>query len=257
MIIPIYQRQGSSSHQIAGKVAERLGKSSTHTGTLDPMAAGVLVCLTGPDRFNKLKWSQQQKTYQFSIAVGVETDTWDLLGLLKKNAADDAELSQPTPAETKQQIEKALVRLTGQYLQQMPKFSAGRLDGKSYFDLAKDDTEFIPKSQSVQISNLEINNTYQVSSSQFITQTIAKISQVSGDFRQPEVISSWKRLSQQQKNKSLPIQIIAMTATVSHRTYIRSLVRDISQKTNLPLTTVSILRTANGPFQIKDCISLV
>lgn len=84
MIIPVYQPLGSSTHVLAQKVGKIYNSKATHTGTLDPMADGVILVLTGKDRFDKQIHTDAQKTYHFSILWGVQTDSLDLLGLIKK-----------------------------------------------------------------------------------------------------------------------------------------------------------------------------
>ena len=69
MILPIYQHQGSSSHMLARQVGQQYGEKATHTGTLDPMAEGVLIVLTGQDRFNKSKYTDWQKVYKIEELV--------------------------------------------------------------------------------------------------------------------------------------------------------------------------------------------
>jgi tRNA pseudouridine55 synthase len=125
MLIPVYKPLGSSSHQLAKKVGETYGEKATHTGTLDPMAEGVLVVLTGEDRFKKTEYSHWQKTYQFKVLVGFETDTHDLLGLIKN--IDHKKINQPV-------FEKNLKSFIGRQQQLVPKFSAQRINGQSGFD---------------------------------------------------------------------------------------------------------------------------
>ena len=45
MVIPIYQPLGASTHQIAKRIGEKYGEKATHTGTLDPLAEGVVIVL--------------------------------------------------------------------------------------------------------------------------------------------------------------------------------------------------------------------
>lgn len=57
------------------------GVKTAHTGTLDPMAEGVIIVLLGEERYKKYELAGLKKTYEFEISFGFETDTFDGLGL--------------------------------------------------------------------------------------------------------------------------------------------------------------------------------
>jgi len=240
MLIPVYKPLGSSSHQLAKKVGETYGEKATHTGTLDPMAEGVLVVLTGEDRFKKTEYSHWQKTYQFKVLVGFETDTHDLLGLIKN--IDHKKINQPV-------FEKNLKSFIGRQQQLVPKFSAQRINGQSGFDLAKKNQPFDLQKNEIEILALEILNKETVNSNELFAYINRTINLVVGNFRQAKILTNWEKVLANQKN----YELITIEAVTSKRTYIRALVRDFSKKLNLALTTYSIVRTKNGKFTIDDC----
>ena len=55
----------------------------TYAGRLDPMAEGVMILLVGEECKNKEQYLGLDKTYGFEVLVGFQTDTYDLLGLVK------------------------------------------------------------------------------------------------------------------------------------------------------------------------------
>ncbi|MCC6711425.1 MAG: hypothetical protein IT416_03700 [Candidatus Pacebacteria bacterium] len=240
MLIPVFKPLGLSSHQLAKKIGVDLNEKATHTGTLDPMAEGVLIVLTGEDRFKKTEYSSWKKTYQFKILVGIETDTHDLLGLIKN--IDHKKINQPI-------FEKNLKSFIGQQKQLVPKFSAQRINGQSGFELAKKNQPFELQENNIEIFSLEILNRETINSSKLLTYLQKTINLVIGDFRQAEILAKWQpTLTHQQKFELITVEVVT-----SKRTYIRALVRDLSKKLNIPLTTYSIIRTQNGPFRLKNC----
>jgi tRNA pseudouridine(55) synthase len=256
MIIPIYQPVGSSSHLLAKQVSALCGQPATHTGTLDPMAEGVLLCLTGLDRFDKLKWNHYPKTYVFTVVVGISTDSQDLLGLVKQELDHGSWKLLSTP-QIMQKVKQTLDSMIGEQNQQMPKFSSGRIAGESYFDAAKSDPNFQPKQERIKIHQLRSIGQSAISQKKLLDHVEAKISLVEGDFRQAEVVSSWREADLHNTEKNREVLLLHFQAQVSRRTYIRAIVRDLSTRIGIPLTTFHIIRTNNCSFSISDCVCLV
>jgi tRNA pseudouridine55 synthase len=249
MILPVYKPLGASTHLLAKKAGDIYQTKATHTGTLDPMANGVVIVLTNQDRFDKEKLSSWQKQYQFEILWGIETDSHDLLGLT--TAIDQNKYDQD---KINTQIKLAIPQFTGVIQQQLPKFSAKRISGESYFDKAKREESFTPRSEEVQIHDLELKRAYLISRSQLQQQLKNKIKLVTGDFRQEQILNNWQQVIPQLPDK---LVVTRLLTTTSKRTYIRALVRDIAQQLQLPATTFSLTRTQNGEFSIRDCICLI
>lgn len=252
MIFPVYQPLGSSSHQLAAKLGQQLHEPTTHTGTLDPMAEGVLLCLSGDERFKKEEYTQYDKEYVFTVLVGFETDSDDLLGIVTSQQVS----SKPTKLSN-----TFLTSFTGTQQQELHPFSAKRLDGESFFDKAKRGESLPTTTQNITIHSLELLSSKTITSRVLMSEVEKRINLVKGDFRQPEVILSWqqalKKHSFSDADSSQEYQLLTLKTTCSKRTYIRSLVRDFARAVHQPLTTFHILRTKNGPYQIADCLCLV
>ncbi len=101
-----------------------------HSGTLDPMATGLLILLVErqatrlQNRFLKL-----DKVYQATLKLGTDTDTWDAQGTPLT--------SVPVPSITISDIEQAARTLTGAVHQQIPPFSAKKINGQKMYELAR------------------------------------------------------------------------------------------------------------------------
>ena len=257
MIVPVYQHIGRSTHLLAQATGERIAQQTgnpedvkaTHTGTLDPMASGIIIVLTGEDRFRKAELADWTKTYLFSILVGIETDSLDCLGLSTARVQESLNTEN-----TVQKIIRILPTYQGTFTQEQPAFSAQRVAGKSAFDLAKQNQEIpSPKSNTVTINELRCLESNSTSLSKLHTNVKKRIKMVTGDFRQEEIIDSWQETLEKLNEvgvRSLPL--ITLTATTTKRTYIRALVRDIATELGLPATTFSIERTQNGPFRLAQ-----
>ena len=102
-----------------------------HSGTLDPMATGLLILLVerSATRLQE-KFLKLPKIYQAELTLGTETDSWDAQGAPTRTA--------PVPALTLTQIQAAVQTLTGTVRQQIPPVSAKKINGRKMYDLARE-----------------------------------------------------------------------------------------------------------------------
>lgn len=242
MIFPVWQKLGHSTHLLAQEIALLCGERTTHTGTLDPMAEGVVVVLTGDDRYAKglLDW---EKEYRFSILWGMATDSLDQLGLVV--SVPEALLDQGALTHT--------INIFPQtYEQTVPAFSALRWQGKSGFELAREKIEVPLKTRRVQLSRISFLGSDELSSEQLLDMHVANVSHITGDLRQQEILESWKRTVPHNTTFLITHHLV----TTSPGTYIRQLVHDLAVMLEMPATTWSITRERNGPYEKDDCIDL-
>lgn len=245
MIIPVWQPIGQSSNLIAQNMAGALGVKTSHTGTLDPMAEGILIVLSGDDRLKKYEFAHWLKTYDFEICFGIATDSYDGLGFILQE--DDV------TNINEEQLEDVLKSFNGEYVQQVPIYSAVRYKGKKLLEHARAKSgEVIELPQkSGLLSGLTLISLEKVSVPTMINVLIAKINRVVGDFRQAETITRWQEYAQLHANKSLYIAKIQVTSTKG--LYIRSLVVDICKKLGTVGFAYSITRTKNGQYTKEMC----
>lgn len=104
-----------------------------HTGTLDPLATGLLVLLIGKDYTRRAaEFSKLDKTYEVTMKLGQISTTGDEEG--DKQATSDKE-----PDEN--QIKVALAQFTGEIMQTPPAFSAMKINGQRAYKLAREGKE--------------------------------------------------------------------------------------------------------------------
>ena len=77
MIIPVYKPLGASSHQLAAKIGQARNEKATHTGTLDPMATGLLIVATGKKTKELSKYQNLNKTYTGTFWLGKTSASMD------------------------------------------------------------------------------------------------------------------------------------------------------------------------------------
>ena len=208
-----------------------------HGGTLDPLATGVLPIALGEATKLTGQMLNGDKTYDFTIRFGVETDTLDVEG--KPVATSDV---RPTLAE----IEAVLPHFTGPIEQVPPAFSALKVDGQRAYDLARAGERVELASRSVTVHALLVRHPELVSGS------IAP--------QQPKPQDDGWTLKQVQGDEMgagrQPLETITLSAHVSKGTYIRSLARDIALALNTVGHVTMLRRTRAGPFDLESAISL-
>ena len=118
-----------------------------HTGTLDPLASGLLALTFGEATKFSADLLHADKTYVAGIKLGQKTTTGDLEG----------EFIETRPVQvTRADIEKTLESFRGDILQVPPMFSALKRDGKTLYDLAREGVSIEREARPVRIEKLDI-----------------------------------------------------------------------------------------------------
>lgn len=122
--------KGISSHGAVGLLRKKLSfRRIGHTGTLDPMATGLLVMLVGAATKAQQRLQGSSKIYSGTIMFGSETDTWDAEGKVTERA--------PVPDLSAETVANAIKAFSGKIIQQVPPYSAIRIGGKHLYHLAR------------------------------------------------------------------------------------------------------------------------
>lgn len=122
--------KGITSHDAVDLLRRKLGvRRIGHSGTLDPMATGLLVLLVGKATSAQAALQGSAKTYSGTISFGSETDTWDAEGKVVAEA--------PPPALDAEPLGRAVAALSGRIVQQVPAYSAVKLGGKPMYKHAR------------------------------------------------------------------------------------------------------------------------
>lgn len=122
--------KGITSHDAVYLLRRKLGVQRIgHSGTLDPMATGLLILLVGSATKAQEGLQGASKIYTGTILFGAETDTWDAEGKVVAEA--------PPPALDAASVGRAVAAFDGRIIQQVPPYSAVRMQGKPMYKLAR------------------------------------------------------------------------------------------------------------------------
>ena len=157
-ILPIDKPSGMTSHDVVGKIRRLYHtKKVGHTGTLDPMATGVLILLLGRAAKAAEYLTSDKKTYEATLRLGMTTDTEDITGTVLTTSAD-------IPDEAA--VLAAIDGFHGDYAQIPPMVSALKVGGKKLVDLARKGIEIERKPRPVFIYSIkatrETSDTYRL-----------------------------------------------------------------------------------------------
>lgn len=125
----VYKDKGMTSHDVVFKLRKILkDKQIGHTGTLDPMATGLMICLVGASAKLAPYLGSENKKYELELELGKVTDSWDITGdILRTNPV----------AVTSDEIKKQILALQGEVKFEIPMYSAKKIDGKKLYEIAR------------------------------------------------------------------------------------------------------------------------
>lgn len=195
---------GLSSNQALQKAKWLLrAEKAGHTGTLDPLASGVLpLCFGAATKFSQLHLDAD-KTYEAVARLGIKTSTGD---------AEGEVIAQRPVTVTAEDLARVEAQFTGPIRQVPPMHSALKKDGKALYEYAREGIEVERTARDVVIHELALT--------------------------------------------ALPDDCIAIRASVSKGTYIRTLGEDIGEALGCGAHLTALRRIATGGFEVAQCVTL-
>lgn len=204
-ILVVNKEKGYTSRDVVNIVSKIFNTTKVgHTGTLDPIATGVLVLALGKALKVVDNLSCETKEYIATVKLGISTDTLDITGnILEENHSYNIK---------KEKLEQVLNSFLGKSIQEVPLYSAVKVNGKRLYEYAR-------CNQSVELPKREIE-IYDIK--------LIELDEDSFKFR----------------------------VSVSKGTYIRSLIRDIGLKLEIPVTMEDLQRTRQGNIGIDSAYTI-
>lgn len=145
-IIIINKEADMTSRDVVNKLTRLLQtKKIGHTGTLDPLAKGVLVCTIGKcTKLNDLLMSTY-KEYHVEFVLGYETDTLDITGVTNKKS---------DVVVIEKEIINTIKNFIGNYDQEVPAYSAVKINGKKLYEYARNNEQIELPKRNVEIKSI-------------------------------------------------------------------------------------------------------
>lgn len=208
-ILIIDKPKGITSRDVVNKIVKKFNiKKVGHTGTLDPIATGVLVVCVGSATKLVDELTNNDKEYIAEVELGTLTDTLDNTGnILKEENINIDENS----------IIEALNFFKKKYIQEVPIYSAVKVNGKKLYEYARNHEKVELPKREVEIKSIELID--------------------SVEYKNGKTIFKFK-------------------CSVSKGTYIRALINDIALQLNTIGIMTNLRRIRQGNFDIEQSIKL-
>jgi tRNA pseudouridine55 synthase len=147
-VLVVDKPQGLTSHDVVAVARRSLHERRIgHTGTLDPLATGVLPLACGRATRLVRFFVSSDKDYEATVRFGVATDTYDITG---------TETSRSERVPAREAVEAALTSLRGEYLQMPPAFSAKKVAGERAYARARRDEAVTLQPAPVRVTRADI-----------------------------------------------------------------------------------------------------
>lgn len=147
-LIIINKDDGISSQGVVSRVKRLLGASKAgHTGTLDPLAKGVLPVLVERGVKASEFMLTADKHYRATLLLGITTDTEDITGEV---------LNRSEIVPTEDRVREAVASFVGEYMQTPPMYSALKVGGKKLCDMAREGKEIERDPRRVEIFSIDV-----------------------------------------------------------------------------------------------------
>lgn len=151
-IINVYKPSGITSHTVVAKIRRFTGvRRVGHSGTLDPMAKGVLPVLVGSAAGVQELITGHDKVYRAGLLFGKTTETADITGSV---------IEEKTPDFTPERLNEVLASFVGTQMQTPPMYSALKVDGKKLCDLARAGVEVERKAREITIYSIKLTKPF-------------------------------------------------------------------------------------------------
>jgi tRNA pseudouridine55 synthase len=145
-VVIVDKHEGVTSHDIVFKIRKLFGtKKVGHTGTLDPMATGVLPVLIGRSAKASEYLLAEDKGYEATVQLGITTDTEDTSGTV---------LTRCDALPTKEQFFEACNHFVGDIMQIPPMYSALKVNGQKLVDLARKGIEIERQARPIRVFSI-------------------------------------------------------------------------------------------------------
>ena len=146
-ILLVDKPKGLGSSRVVELIRGKFKVKTGHTGTLDPLATGLLIILMGKRTREASLFLCLDKTYEVKATLGVESDTYDLEGKV---------VPRSSVSVTREELDRVVKEFHGDIWQVPPPFSAKKIEGRKAYELARKGLSVEIPPRKVSVYSLEI-----------------------------------------------------------------------------------------------------
>jgi len=212
-------------------------------GRLDPMAEGVLIVMAGEALKDYDKYCRRDKAYEAEALLGFSSDSWDVMGMMKK-VETGRDLSV-------QEIKHELKKFVGKVELPLPPYSSPTVEGKPLYWWAKRGKltpENLPVRE-MEIFSIQCKGMKELGAGEALQSVTERIQRVEGDFRKDGIIARWSEIL---AHKDEPLQIVSFRVHCASGTYIRSIAHAFGARLGCGALLYRLVRTRVGRYGIAE-----
>lgn len=251
-IINIYKPAGMTPlqliHAVKEKYPEFKNQKIGYAGRLDPLAHGVMLLMVEDATREREKYLGLDKMYEFEVLFGLETDTFDLLGLVKE--------THPSEEIVREKVRLFVNKYKKKKTHVYPPYSSKTVQGKPLFWWARNNklSEIVIPERAIEIMDFDVLSFKELSKSALQKKVNGTLEVVNGDFRQKEISEAWETFFR--NNKKEIFQTASFRLHCSSGTYVRGFVHELGNYLGCGAVTLDILRTQVGTFTLDTSLRL-
>lgn len=242
MIVPLFKTGGITPLQALEQLRvarpELAEEPMVYAGRLDPMAEGLLLVLTGEDRFALPAHLSHDKEYVASMLFGVSSDTFDGLGRISLGSTAPLNVLPRGGWEA----------FVGTHRLPLPAYSAFRVRGRALHSWAAEgrlpEVE-LPVRDMIVRSASEVQREL-VRVSNLLSSLETRIGSVRGAFRQDAALSDWRAIA----GTNPELLLVSVRLTVNSGTYVRALTQELGEQLGCGALLYRLVRTRVGPYSL-------
>lgn len=246
--ITAYKKIGESPLDLIKRLREERpelrDEKMAYAGRLDPMAEGLVLVVIGEELKNFDNYLKLDKEYEAKILFGFSSDTYDILGLVKKG---DLQLV------SEEGVKKTLRGIEGEFSFSLPPFSGYKIKGKPLFWWALEnrlDEVRIPKKKTT-VYSLDVLKTEWVKKKDLKKEVLRKIGQAKGSFRQEEISERWKKKFEKERREE-DYLVVKIKVSCSSGCYVRSIANEVGISLGTGAVLLQLKRTKVGEETLKN-----
>lgn len=224
LLIAVNKPKGLTSHDVVNRCRRVFDEKRVgHTGTLDPLASGVLCVAVGPATRLDAYLSGHEKTYVMDVAFGCATATDDAEG-------DVIAMGEVPPEVYEEDYARTVVAsLRGAGKQLPPVYSAVKVDGQKSYAAARKGNVIDLKPRDFEVFEASLDQIFEANLNDMLQHPL-------------------------EEDRSVPVWRVTMR--VSGGTYMRSIARDLGKRFGCGAFVAELTRSALDAITLQDCVSL-
>ena len=218
MIIYHHKKIGQTMNQVVDDIKKQYNTNKvTYAGRLDPLAFGLIIILTDEDVHKRDEYTGKNKIYKFYIIHGIQTDTFDIMGLL----CDKSIQLNDTLIDNKNKFNINKINL-GKQIMEYPSYSSVPIkehNNKPYWYCTLNNLEVKNKpTKEIEIYDIKILDNITKTKDELIQLINDKINKVTSDtFRQTDILEKWNSIEDKL------YEIYKMEIKISSGGYVRNI----------------------------------